>query len=87
MDLFTGEIVSWSISIRHTTEFVIEACLDAVKTTERSVIVHTDQGSEYNSEDYSKFMEELGVRISISAKGSSWENATRKVYMTTLKPT
>lgn len=40
MDLFTREIVGWSVSVRHTTEFIIEAYLDAVKTVGRSAIVH-----------------------------------------------
>ena len=49
IDLFTREIVGWSVSIRHTTEFVIEAYLDAVKTVGKSIIVHTDQGSDVSS--------------------------------------
>jgi transposase InsO family protein len=85
MDLFTREIVGWSVSIRHTTEFVIEAYLDAVKTVGRSVIVHTDQGSEYNSEDYSKFTEGLGVQISMSKKGSPWENGYQESWYDNFK--
>lgn len=85
MDLFTREIVGWSVSIKHTTEFVIEAYLDAVKTVGRSLIVHTDQGSEYNSEDYSKFMESLGVQISMSKKGSPWENGYQESWYDNFK--
>lgn len=85
MDLFTREIVGWSVSVRHTTEFVIEAYLDAVRTVGRSAIVHTDQGSEYNSEDYSKFMDGLGVKISMSAKGSPWENGYQESWYDNFK--
>lgn len=85
MDLFTREIVGWSVSTKHTTEFVIEAYLDAVKVVGRSVIVHTDQGSEYNSEDYSKFMESLGVKISMSKKGSPWENGYQESWYDNFK--
>lgn len=73
IDLYTREIVGWSVSTKHTTEFVIEAYLDAIKTVGRSIIVHTDQGSEYKSKEYSVFMDKLGVKISMSAKGSPWE--------------
>ena len=75
IDLYTREIVGWSVSMKHTTEFVIEAYLDAVRTVGKSLIVHTDQGSEYNSKEYIKFMENLGVKVSMSAKASPWENA------------
>ena len=85
MDLFTREIVGWSVSTRHTTEFVIEAYLDAVKAVGKSIIVHTDQGSEYNSEDYSKFMESLGVQISMSKKGSPWENGYQESWYDNFK--
>jgi len=85
MDIFTREIVGWSMSIKHTTEFVIEAYLDAVKTVGKSIIVHTDQGSEYNSETYTKFMEGLGIQISMSAKGSPWENGYQESWYDNFK--
>ena len=85
IDIFTREIVGWSVSTRHTTEFVVEAYLDAVKTVGRSLVVHTDQGSEYNSEDYTNFMENLGVRVSMSAKGSPWENGYQESWYDNFK--
>lgn len=85
IDIFTREIVGWSVSIKHTTEFVIEAYLDAVKTVGRSVIVHTDQGSEYNSKEYTTFMEDLGVKVSMSAKGSPWENGYQESFYDNFK--
>jgi len=47
IDLFTREIVGWSVSIKHTTELVIEAFLDTIRTVGKPLIVHTDQGLEY----------------------------------------
>jgi transposase InsO family protein len=85
IDLFTREIVGWSVSTKHTTEFVIEAYLDAVRTAGKSIIVHTDQGSEYNSGDYATFMEHLGVKISISKKASPWENAYQESFYDNFK--
>lgn len=32
MDLFTRETVGWAVSTRHTTELVLEAFLDAIRT-------------------------------------------------------
>jgi len=85
MDIFTREIVGWSVSTHHTTELVVEAYLDAVKTVGRSQIVHTDQGSEYNSKDYAKFMEGLEVKISMSAKASPWENGYQESFYDNFK--
>lgn len=85
IDLFTREIVGWSVSIKHTTEFVIEAYLDAIKTVGKSFIVHTDQGSEYNSKDYTTSMEKLGVKIGMSAKASPWENGYQESFYDNFK--
>lgn len=85
MDIFTREIVGWSISTKHTTEFVIEAYLDAVKVVGRSLVVHTDQGSEYNSAGYTRFVEGLGVKISMSAKASPWENGYQESFYDNFK--
>ena len=85
IDLFSREIVGWSVSTNHTTEFVVEAYLDAVKTVGRSIIVHTDQGSEYNSKDYACFMESLGVKVSMSTKASPWENGYQESFYDNFK--
>jgi len=85
IDLFTREIVGWSISTKHTTEFVVEAFLDAVRIVGKPLIVHTDQGSEYNSKDYTNFMENLEVKISMSAKASPWENAYQESFYDNFK--
>ncbi len=85
MDLYTREIVGWNISVRHTYELVAEAYLDAVKTVGRSQIVHTDQGSEYKSKEYARLMSELGVQISMSKKGSPWENGYQESFYNNFK--
>lgn len=85
MDIFTREIVGWSVSTKHTTELVVEAFLDAIRTIGKPLIVHTDQGSEYNSEEYLKFMEALGVKVSMSAKASPWENAYQESFYDNFK--
>jgi len=85
IDLFTREIVGWSVSVKHTTEFVIEAYLDAIRGVGKSLIIHSDQGSEYNAREYIEFMQNLGVKISMSAKGSPWENGYQESFYDTFK--
>lgn len=85
LDLFTREIVGWSVSIKHTEDLVIEAYLDAIRNVGRSQIVHTDQGSEYRSKQYQETMTKLGVKISMSKKGSPWENGYQESWYDNFK--
>lgn len=84
-DIYTREIVGWSVSTKHTVELVIEAYLDAVRNVGKSVIVHTDQGSEYKSEEYKELMDQLNVKISMSKKGSPWENGYQESWYDNFK--
>ena len=85
MDLYTREIVGWNVSIRHTKEFVIDAFLEAVVGRGKSLIVHTDQGAEYRSKEYAQLMVSLGAKISMSAKGSPWENGYQESFYNNFK--
>ncbi len=85
MDLFTREIVGWNISVSHTTEFVMEALLDAIKTYGRPMLTHTDQGSEYQAKDYVSLVQSLGVKVSMSKKASPWENAYQESFYDNFK--
>lgn len=85
LDIYTREIVGWSVSTKHTEDFVIEAFIDAVIKNGKPEISHTDQGSEYRSEEYTSLMSELGIKISMSAKGSPWENAYQESFYDNFK--
>jgi len=54
-------------------------------TVGKSLTVHTDQGSEYNSKDYTNFMKGLGIKISMSAKASPWENGYQESFYDNFK--
>jgi len=38
-------------------------------------IIHSDQGSEYDSKDFIDLIESLKIKISMNRKASPWENA------------
>ena len=85
-DLFTREIVGWNLSTRHTQGLVTNAFLDAVKTLGKiPKAVHSDQGGEYQSKDYTQLMERLGVKISMSKKKSPWENGYQESFYNNFK--
>lgn len=86
MDLYTREIVGWHIANKHTKEIVLEALLDAIKTLGQiPKIVHTDQGSEYCSQENINFLQSLGIQISMSKKASPWENGYQESFYNNFK--
>lgn len=86
MDLYTREIVGWEVSTRHDQNLVISAFRDAIKRTRaRPLYHHSDQGSEYNGFEYINLCQSLGIKISMSAKSSPWENAYQESFYSQFK--
>ncbi len=86
MDLFTREIVGWSISHRHAKDLVLDTFWDSVQSTgQLPRVVHSDQGSEYNSREYTGLMTKLNINVSMSSKASPWENGYQKSFYNNFK--
>ncbi len=86
IDAYTGEVIGFAISNRHNRYLVKSAVLDAIK--KRGCLpqyFHTDQGSEYQSEEHAVFLEKLGVIVSMSKKGSPWENGQQESFYSQFK--
>jgi len=86
MDLFTREIIGWDIARFHNKELVIGALLNALANSKSPpVYTHSDQGSEYDSKDYTKLCETNGIKVSMSKKASPGENAFQESFYSTFK--
>lgn len=85
IDLFTREVVGFSILLCHSNNLVINALLSAVSKYPPPAILHSDQGSEYKSKDYIALVENLGIKISMSRKGSPWENGYQESFYSQFK--
>lgn len=85
MDLFSREVVGFSVMTNHSTELVMNALLSAIHKNPVSEILHSDQGSEYLSKDYIFLTETLGIRLSMSEKGSPWENGYQESFYSQFK--
>ena len=86
IDLFTREIIGFAISKNHD-HFM---CLDAlnmaiIKTKTMPKYHHCDQGSEYDSKDYIGRLNENEIMISMSKKGSPWENGFQESFYSQFK--
>ena len=49
------------------------------------LLIHSDQGSQYTSKDYTEFCESLGITQSMSKAGYPYDNAPMERYFNTLK--
>src|SRR3712207_6669968 len=73
-------------SLRYHNRFlVIGARADALKTHAAPEIVHSDQGSEYDSADVVELIQTLGAQLSMSAKGAPWQNGHKESFYSHFK--
>lgn len=85
LDLFTREVVGVNVSRYHNRFLVIGALNDALQQYDPSQIIHSDQGSEYDSEDFKQLAKTAGIHISMSAKGSPWQNGHQESFFSHFK--
>ena len=86
MDLYTRKVVGWNIRRFHHKELVLGAFNDALKRTGRKPLyAHSDQGSEYDSQDFINLLQSSGIIISMSAKSSPWENPYQESFYSQFK--
>jgi len=87
LDLYGREIVGWAMGERMTKELVIN-CLKQANTRRgnpQGVLVHSDRGSQYCSNDYQKLLAKSGHICSMSRKGNCWDNAPMESFWGKLK--
>lgn len=80
LDVFTREIVGAAVLTTHHTQLVINALASAVLHHPPPRIIHSDQGSEYTSKDYTNLVQSLGIIQSMSAPGCPWENGYQESF-------
>lgn len=87
LDLFSRQVVGWSMSDRNDTKLVADALMMAIwrRGDLQEVIVHSDQGSTYASGSYQQLLKENGMRCSMSRKGECHDNAVAESFFGTLK--
>lgn len=77
VDLFNNEILSWSISQCPGIDFVLASIVGFLeyRPTNLKIILHSDQGSQYQHQAYIDMIERAGNVIrSMSRKGNSLDN-------------
>ena len=87
IDLFSRRVVGWSMSATMTAQLVTDALLMAIwlRGKPDALLHHSDQGSQYTSEQFRQLMADNGVTCSMSRSGNVWDNAAMESFFSTLK--
>ncbi len=87
LDLFSRQVIGWSMSTKNNAELVQDALTMAVwrRGKVNDVIVHSDQGSTYASSSYQQQLSENNLRCSMSRKGECLDNAVAESFFGSLK--
>ncbi len=77
LDLFSRQVVGWSIQPRMTQQLVVDALRVAWfrSRPERGLMVHSGRGSKYCGDLFQSALKAYGMRSSLSRKGDCWDNA------------
>lgn len=87
LDLFSRQVIGWSMRSRIDSELAINALLMAVwpRNPTAPVIVHSDQGCQYSSHDWQAFLKAHGLVASMSRRGNCYDNAVAESFFQLLK--
>ena len=87
LDLFSRRAVGWSMQTAMTSALVTDALMMAVWRRGRveTLLHHSDQGSQYTSEEFQRQLAGLGVTCSMSRSGNCWDNAVMESFFSTMK--
>jgi putative transposase len=87
LDLYSRRIVGWSMSATMTAQLTIDALMMAVwrRGKPEQLLHHSDQGSQYTSEDFQRLLVDQGITCSMSRRGDCWDNAAMESFFSTLK--
>ena len=86
IDLFNGEVVSWSIGTRPDMRLVCSMLIDVYELLCRHrPIVHSDQGLQYQKHQWLTLLLDAGCRPSMSRKGNCLDNAVAESFFGKVK--
>ncbi len=87
LDLFSRQVVGWSMRPRMDRELAMNALMMAMwrRQPDGTVVVHSDQGSQFSSHDWQDFLKAHGLVGSMSRRGNCHDNAVAESFFQLLK--
>lgn len=86
IDLFARNVVGWSMNPTISLELELDALMMTVWRHKPGgqVIVHSDQGSQFGSDDWQRFCRANNLAPSMSRRGNGWDNAVAESFFSSL---
>lgn len=87
LDVFSRQIVGWSMSQRMTQDLVLNALKSALgrRKIPSGLIFHSDRGSQYAAHAVGELLQKHGIKQSMSKKGDCYDNAMAESFFSSLK--
>lgn len=89
LDLFNGEIISYNLSespnFAQVTDMLKKAFRKVKRTETKGLILHSDQGWQYQMKRYQQLLQTRGITQSMSRKGNCLDNALIENFFGTIK--
>ena len=89
IDLFSRQVVGWSLREDMTSNIVIDALRMAWfrrhPGKHAGVLFHSDRGSQYASHAFRDVLKQYGITSSMSRRGNCWDNACSETLFGSLK--
>lgn len=74
MDWYSRRVLSHRVSITMDTRFCLDALEEAVEKYGKPEIMNTDQGSQFTSLAFTRYLADNGIQISMDGKGAWRDN-------------
>ena len=77
IDLFSRRVVGWSMKAERDATLVMDALMMAIwrRGQADALLHHSDQGSQYSSEQFQRLAADHGIVCSMSRSGNVWDRA------------
>ncbi len=89
IDACTKQVVGWGFSDRIDAQLVTDAMNSAIARrgveARKGTVFHTDQGSQYGADLFTKTCREVKIRQSMGTVGTCFDNAAAESFFATIK--
>lgn len=87
LDLFSRKVIAYRLSSQNNNKLTVNTFKDAFESRNRpnGLTFHSDQGSNYTSNDYVDLLKALKVEQSISRSGTPYDNSVIEAFYSNLK--
>ncbi len=87
MDLFNREVIGYAVDKKMNAELACRALMNAVARNgkPKSLVFHSDRGSQYSSRMYQQLLEKYGIEGGMSKPGYPYDNSCVESFFASMK--